>query len=99
VQFRNMTSTELRHLAAHPAQSGEPTGIQLMTAKFYDNSTHHHVHTIAYVAPGTFVRHQSLTFDTQGAMRTTRFSEDASSNVFTNKSHPDFNDPRYTILK
>jgi hypothetical protein len=99
VQFRNMTSAELLDLAEHPEQSGEPTGIQLMTAKFYDDSTHDHVHTIAYVAPGAFVRHQSLTFDTQGAMRTTRFSEDASSYVFTNKSHPDLNDPRYGIFK
>ena len=99
VQFRNMTSVELRDLAAHPEQSGEASGIQLMTGKFYDNSAHDHVHTIAYVAPGAFVRHQSLTFDTQGAMRTTRFSEDASSYVFTNKKHPDLNDPRYGIFK
>jgi hypothetical protein len=99
VQFRNMTSAELRDLAGNPAQSGEPTGIQLMTAKFYDSLAHDHVHTIAYVAPGTFVRHQSLTLDSQGVMRTTRFSEDASSYVFTNKSHPDLNDRRYDIFK
>jgi len=48
VQFRNMTSAELRDLAEHPAQSGQPTGIQLMTAKFYDDSTHGHVHTILF---------------------------------------------------
>jgi hypothetical protein len=99
VQFKNMTSAELRDLAEHPAQSGQPTGIQLMTAKFYDESTHDHVHTITYVAPGAFVRHQSITFDTQGAMRTTRFSEDASSYVFANKRHPDVNDTRYGIFK
>jgi hypothetical protein len=99
VQFKNMTSAELRDLAANPAQSGEPTGIQLMTAKFYDSPARDHVHTIAYVAPGAFVRHQSLTFDMQGAMRTTRFSEDASSYVFINKSHPDLNDPRYGVFK
>jgi hypothetical protein len=99
---RNVVDQQARKLtqpAEHPEQSGEPTGIQLMTAKFYDDSTHDHVHTIAYVAPGAFVRHQSLTFDTQGAMRTTRFSEDASSYVFTNKKHPDLNDPRYGIFK
>jgi hypothetical protein len=83
----------------NPAQSGQPTGIQLMTAKFYDDSTHGHVHTISYVAPGAFVRHQPITFDPQGAMRTTRFSEDASSYVFVNKRHPDVNDPRYAIFK
>jgi hypothetical protein len=99
IQFKNMTSTELRDLAASPQQSGEASGIQLMTAKFCDSPAHNHVHTIAYVAPGTFVRHQSLTLDTQGVMRTTRFSEDASSYVFTNKSHPDFSDPRYGIFK
>jgi len=90
VQFRNMTSAELRDLAANSAPSGEPTGIQLMTAKFYDSPAHDHVHTIAYVAPGIFVRHQSLSLDTQGLMRTTRFSEDASSHIFTNKAIPTF---------
>jgi len=99
VQFRNMTSAELRDLAANPAQSGKPTGLQLMTAKFYDSAARDHVHTIAYVAPGPFVRHQSLTFDTQGAIRTTRFSEDAASYTFTNKRHPDVNDPRYSVFK
>jgi hypothetical protein len=99
VQFRNMTSAELRDLAATPGESGKPTGIQLMTAKFYDSTARDHVHTIAYVAPGRFRQHQSLTLDTEGLMRTTRFSEDASSYVFTNKKHPDFNDQRYSIFK
>jgi hypothetical protein len=99
VQFRNMTTAELRDLAANPAQSGKPSGIQLMTAKFYDSPTRDHVHTIAYVAPGLFERHQSITFDTQGAIRTTRFSEDAASYVFINKRHPDVNDPRYSVFK
>ena len=99
VQFRNMTSAELRDLAANPGQSGKPTGIQLMTAKFYDSTARDHVHTIAYVAPGLFERHQSITFDTQGAIRTTRFSEDAASYVFINKRHPDVNDPRYSVFK
>jgi hypothetical protein len=98
VQFRNMTSTELRVLAANPAQSGKPTGIQLMTAKFYDSPARSHVHTIAYVAPGSFLQHRSLTLDTEGLMRTTRFTEDASSYVFRNKSHPDVNDQRYNVF-
>ena len=94
-----MTSAELRDLAANPGQSGKPTGIQLMTAKFYDSTARDHVHTIAYVAPGTFVRHQSVALDTQGAIQTTRFSEDAASYVFINKRHPDVNDPRYSVFK
>jgi hypothetical protein len=85
VQFRDMTSAELRELAANPEQSGKPSGLQLMTAKFYDSTARDHVHTIAYVAPRPFVRHQSVTFDTQGAIQTTRFSEDAASYVFINK--------------
>jgi hypothetical protein len=99
VQFRNMTSAELRDLAAHPAQSGKPTGLQLMTAKFYDSTARDHVHTIAYVAPGLFVRHQSVTFDAQGAIQTTHVSEDTASYVFINKRHPDVNDPRYSVFK
>jgi hypothetical protein len=99
VQFRNMTSAELRDLAANPAPSGTPSGIQLMTAKFYDNPARDHVHTIAYVAPGSFVQHRSLTLDTEGLTRTTRFTEDAASYVFTNKSHPDVNDQRYSVFK
>ena len=98
VQFRNMTSAELRDLAASPARSGEPTGIQLMTAKFFDSTARDHVHTVAYVAPGSYLRHQSLTFDTQGMIQTTRYSEDAASYVFTNKKHPDVNDARYEVF-
>ena len=94
-----MTSAELRDLAAEPAQSGRPTGIQLMTAKFYDSAARDHVHTIAYVAPGKFVRHQSVTCDTQGIIQTTRFSEDTASYTFTNKRHPDVHDPRYRVFK
>jgi hypothetical protein len=99
VQFRNMTSGELRDLAASPARSGEPTGIQLMTAKFFDSSARDHVHTVAYVAPGSFLRHQSLTLDTQGMIQTTRYSEDAASYVFTNKKHPTVNDARYKVFQ
>jgi hypothetical protein len=99
VQFRNMTSVELRDLAANPARSGEPTGIQLMTAKFFDSGARDHVHTVAYVAPGSFHRHQSLTLDAQGMTRTTRYSEDAASYVFTNKTHPNVNDARYKVFR
>jgi len=99
VQFKNMTSAELRDLAANPGHSGKPTGIQLMTAKFYDSPARDHVHTVAYVAPGRFVQHQSLTLDAEGPIRTTRFREDASSYVFTNKRHPNANDLRYSIFK
>ena len=57
------------------------------------------LHTIAYVAPDKFVRHRSITLDTQGPIQTTRFSEDAASYTFTNKRHPDVNDPRYSVFK
>jgi hypothetical protein len=70
-----------------------------MTAKFYDSPARDHVHTVAYVAPGRFLQHQSLTLDAEGPIRTTRFSEDASSYVFTNKRHPDVNDLRYRIFR
>lgn len=99
VQFKNMTTGELRHLAATPAQSGNPTGVQLMTAKFFDSGARDHVHTVAYLAPGSFHRHQSLTLDAQGMSRTTRYSEDAASYVFTNKKHPNGNDARYNIFQ
>lgn len=97
VQFKNMTTGELRDLAASPAQS-EPTGIQLMTAKFFDSAASDHVHTVAYIAPGRSVRHRSLTLDTQGIIQTTRFSEDAASYVFKNKKHTDIYDPRYSVF-
>jgi hypothetical protein len=98
VQFRNMTSEELRELAAISTQSGEPTGIELMTAKFFDSSARDHVHTVAYVAPGRFVQRQSLTLDTQGMMQTTTVGEDAASYVFRNKKHPDVSDQRYVVF-
>lgn len=98
VQFKNMTTGELRDLAASPAQSGKPTGIQLMTAKFFDSAASDHVHTVAYIAPGRSVRHRSLTLDTQGIIQTTRFSEDAASYVFKNKKHTDIYDPRYSVF-
>jgi hypothetical protein len=97
VQFRSLTSRQLREVAENPSQSGKPTGIQLMTAKFFDSDARAHVHTLAYVAPGEFVRRRSQTLDTHSTdmIRTTAISEDAESYVFSNKKHPHVNDQRY----
>jgi hypothetical protein len=97
VQFRNVTSTQLREIAAAPTQSGKPTGIQLMTAKFFDGGARNHVHTLAYIAPGSFVRNVSQRPDLQtpGIIQDTTVSEDAISYLFVNKNHPKFADRRY----
>lgn len=98
VQFRNVTAVQLRDVAASPAQSGKPSGIQSMTAKFFDSVARNHVHTVAYVAPGNFISSVSRKLDTLGVIQTTSVGEDASSYFFTNKAHPQFADPRYNAF-
>jgi hypothetical protein len=101
VQFRNMTSTQLRGIAAAPTQSGKPNGVQLMTAKFFHGGARDHVHTLAYVAPGSFVRSVSRRqdVDTPGIIQDTTISEDAISYFFENKNHPKFADRRYHAFR
>jgi hypothetical protein len=101
VEFRNLTSTQLREIAAAPAQSGEPTGIQLMNAQFFKGGARNHVHTLAYVAPGSFVRSVSHRPDLQtpGIIQDTTVSEDAISYFFENKNHPNFADRRYRAFR
>lgn len=100
VQFRNLTSRQLREFAESPTQSGKPTGLQLMTAKFFDSNERAHVHTLAYTAPGEFLscRFQRQDTNTTDIIRTTVTSEDAASYVFTNKKHSLVNDPRYRVF-
>jgi hypothetical protein len=99
MQLRNVMSTQLREIAANPTQAGQPSGIQLMTAKFFDSAGRDHVHTVAYVAPGNFVERRSRTLDAQGILERTTVSEDAASYFFTNKKHHKVNDPRYEVFK
>lgn len=98
VQLRNLTSTQLRAIAETPLASGEPTGIQLMMAKFFDSDARSHVHTVAFVAPGDFVAQQSIVADANGLRRDTRIGEDAASYFFTNKKHPEANSASYRIF-
>jgi len=100
VEFRNLTSRQLREVAGSPSQSGKPTGLQQMTAKFFDSDTRANVHTLTYTAPGEFVRRSFQKLDTHSTdlIHTTAFSEDAASYVFTNKRNPFVNDPRYRLF-
>jgi hypothetical protein len=91
VQFRNITSAELRDIAGEPAASGKPTALQLMTNKFFDSPARSRVHTVAYVAPGQFVGRQFVL----GDLRHSEIKEDAVSYYFTNKRHPLADDPRW----
>ena len=98
VQFRNLTSAQLKEVAGTPAQSGASSGIQLMTAKFFDSDARTHVHTLAYTAPGSFVRRRlvrKVDAHLTDIMLTTEISEDAASYFFTNKRHPNIGDSRY----
>jgi hypothetical protein len=95
----HVTSTQLREIAANSPQVGKPSGIQLMTAKFFDSHERNHVHTVAYTAPGNFVQRQTLNLDTQGIIKTTKIGEDAVSYFFINKGHQKVSDPRYEVFK
>jgi len=95
VQFRNVTSAELRDIAGEPAASGKPTALQLMTNKFFDSPTRSHVHTVAYLAPGKFVGRQFILGDT----RHSEIKEDAVSYYFTNRRHPLVDDPRWQAFR
>lgn len=95
VQFRNLTSNQLRDVAEEPKRTNEPTGLQIMTAKFFDNEARAHVHTVAYVAPGQFVTKDFRA----GDWRTQVTSEDAYSYFFTNKRHPKASDPQYLAFR
>jgi hypothetical protein len=81
VQLRDMTSTQLHDIAAKPSQSGKPSAVQLMTAKFFDGGARNHVHTLAYIAPGNFVRSVSRRPDLHSPdiIQDTIVSEDAIS--------------------
>jgi hypothetical protein len=95
VQFRNMTSAELRDVAGTPRQTSEPTGIQLMTNEFFRGEGRDHVHTVAYTAPGDFVTRTYRIGDQQ----ISQTGEDSASYVFTNKRHPVEGDPRYKVFR
>lgn len=95
VQFRRLTSVELRDLAGSPLQNGEPTGIQLITNEFFKGEGRDHVHTVAYTAPGNFVTRTYRTAD----RHVTETREDGASYVFTNKRHPANGDPRYSVFR
>lgn len=95
IQFRNMTSVGLRDVAGAPQETGKPTAIQLMTHAFFDSGNRNHVHTVAYIAPGDFVKRSYRLGDRQ----ITEIGEDAASYVFTNKRHPAETDPRYRVFR
>ncbi|MBV9583825.1 MAG: hypothetical protein JO213_02960, partial [Alphaproteobacteria bacterium] len=100
VQLRNLTDTQLREVAASPAQTGKPNGLQLMTADFFTGNGRRHVHTLAYMAPGEFSRSQSYRFGSGGAflIRDTITGEDAASYVFINKNHPHADAAEYRVF-
>ena len=95
VQFRNVTSVELRDIAGEPAASGTPTALQLMTNKFFDSAARSHVHTVAYVAPGRFVGRRSILGDQMHS----EIKEDAVSYYFANKKHPLVDDLQWQAFK
>lgn len=68
-----------------------------MTAKFFDNDTRSHVHTLSYIAPGHYVRRDVDFPDTDGAgiIRRSIVAEDAASYTFRNKKNPHEPDRRY----
>jgi hypothetical protein len=94
VQFLALTGAQLRDVADYPAQTGQPSALQAMTAKFFDSPNRNQVHTVAYTAPGTFDRHTYRTVD-----RVIRdIAEDAPSYCFTNKNHPNVDDSNYRFF-
>jgi hypothetical protein len=101
VQLRDMTSTQLQDIAVEPSQSGKPSAVQLMTAKFFDSGARNHVHTLAYIAPGNFVRSVSRRPDLHSPdiIQDTIVSEDAISYWFGNRNHPQFADCRYDVFR
>jgi hypothetical protein len=101
VQLRDTSSTQLREIAAEPSQSGTPSAVQLMTARFFDGGARNHVHTLAYIAPGNFVRSVSRRPDLHSPdiIQDTVVSEDAISYWFGNRNHPQFSDCRYDVFR
>lgn len=97
VQFRNLTSDQLREIAGYPLQSRKPNSLQLLSARFFSGDSRRHVHTLAYTAPGHFIQKQRQRIDhaTMDMMRDTITSEDAKCYFFTNKRHPLVNHPLY----
>ena len=98
VQLRHMTNAQLRDVAAEPGRTGQPTGVQVMTAKFLNNPERAHVHTVAYVAPGDFVSRRSYRQDEIGLIRDTAIGEDARSYSFTNDQNPEAENPAYRVF-
>jgi len=94
VQFLTLTGAQLRDVADTPSQTGQPSGLQAMTAKFFDSPGRDHVHSVAYTAAGTFVRRSYRADD-----RVVKdIGENAPAYFFTNKRHPNADDPNYGLF-
>jgi len=98
VQLRNMTNAQLRDVAEEPGKTLKPTGVQLMTAKFFDSPDRSHIHTVAYLAPGEFASQQSYRSDADGLIRDTITSEDAQSYTFVNKANSQAENSKYRVF-
>jgi hypothetical protein len=99
VQLRHLPSDQLREIAASSTQSRKLNGMESITARLFDSEARNHVHTLAYVAPGSFKRTVSHRLDSFGLIRDTTISEDAISYAFKNKRHLKFCDPRYRVFE
>jgi hypothetical protein len=98
VQLRNLTDGQLREIAETPSKTHAPTGIQLMTAKFFDSAERTHVHTVAYTAPGEFASRQSYRWEKGGLIRDTAIAEDAKSYTFINKMNPQSQNSQFRMF-
>jgi hypothetical protein len=99
MQLRNLTSTQLRELVKQQSEPPLPNGLRVVTTRLFRGDARNHVHTVAYVAPGNFVRHQSLIEDRDGRRVETQITEDAVGYFFVNERNREFADVRYRLFE